>query len=295
MSSKEGRAEVLDFVVERYPDADAFLQRSQGFLMRNEAENVLMLGLAYRRPEDALFLTVERDEELVMAALQSGRNLIVSRSSASAVEALFSHLTAEGIWLPGVTGPVEAAVLFSDMWCARTGQDARLHMSTRVHQMTEVVPPERPSGVFRQAAVSDIPLLARWNEAFNVETRLAATRPGREVVKGPVAEGRMYVWEDGVPVSMAGWGGQTPGGARIGYVYTPPEYRGRGYASACVADLSQLLLDRGRRFCALFADLANPVSNRIYARMGYRPVCDFAEYVFVEQDTPRYREAADHA
>ena len=291
MSSKRGREEIQDLVVERQPDAGVFLERSQGFLMRDEAENVLMLGLASRRPEDALLLTVERKRELVMAALQSGRNLIVSRGPASAVEALVDHLTADGISLPGVTGPVEAAGRFSDLWCARTSQGARLHMTTRVYQITKVVPPDRPSGVFRQAAASDIPLLAKWNEAFNAETRLDATGPGKEVVKGPVAEGRMYVWEDGVPVSMAGWAGLTPGGVRIGYVYTPPEYRGRGYASACVADLSQLLLDRGRRFCALFADLANPVSNRIYARIGYKPVCDFAEYSFVEQDiSDRHRE-----
>ena len=291
MSSKKGREEREDLIVGRHPDADVFLERSQEFLMRDEAENVLMLGLASGRPEDALLLTVERERQLVMAALQSGRNMIVSRGPASAVEALVDHLTADGISLPGVTGPVEAAGRFSDLWCARTGQGARLHMNMRVGQITEVVVPERPSGVFRQAAASDISLLAEWNEAFNVETRLEATRPGREVVTGPVGEGRLYVWEDGGPVSMAGWAGLTPGGVRIGYVYTPPKYRGRGYASACVADLSQLLLDRGRRFCALFTDLANPISNRIYARMGYKPVCDFAEYNFVEQDTPHnYRE-----
>ena len=170
--------------------------------MQDEAENVLMLGLASGRPEDALLLTVERERQLVMAALQSGRNMIVSRGPASAVEALVEHLTADGISLPGVTGPVEAAGRFSDLWCARTGQGARLHMSMRVYQITEVVVPERPSGVFRQAAASDISLLAEWNEAFNVETRLEATRPGKEVVKGSVGEGRMYVWEDGVPVSM---------------------------------------------------------------------------------------------
>ena len=291
MSSKRGREEIQDLVVERHPDADVFLERSQGFLMRDEAENVLMLGLASGSPEDALLLTVERKRELVMAALQSGQNLIVSRGNASAVEALVDHLTADGISLPGVTGPVEAAGRFSDLWCARTGQGARLHMSTRVYQITEVVLPERPSGVFRQAAASDVSLLAKWNEAFHVETRLGVARPGKEVVKGSVGEGRMYVWEDGAPVSMAGWAGRTPGGVRIGYVYTPPEYRGRGYASACVADLSQLLLDRGRRFCALFTDLANPVSNRIYARLGYKAVCDFAECNFMERDNPSiYRE-----
>ena len=58
-------------------------------------------------------------------------------------------------------------------------------------------------------------------------------------------------------------------------MYTPPELRGRGYATALTAELSQRLLDGrlfegGRRFCFLYTDLANPTSNAIYERIGYR-------------------------
>jgi predicted GNAT family acetyltransferase len=85
---------------------------------------------------------------------------------------------------------------------------------------------------------------------------------------------------DDRPVSLAGYGGPTRHGIRIGPVYTPPAERRRGYASACVAALSQQLLDRGRRFCFLFTDLANPTSNHIYQQIGYRPVSDVDEYRF---------------
>ena len=272
--------------VRRHADASAFLERARDFLVRDEAENVLMLGLASSGPKDALLLTVERGRELVMAALQSGRNLIVSQGPAIAVETLVERLIADRISLPGVTGPTEAAGRFSDVWCARTGQGALLHMSLRVHELTEVVPPSRPSGVFRQAVAPDAPLIARWIEAFIVEARLDDPRPSEDTVRGTISEGRMYVWEEGMLVSMAVWSGLTPGGVRIGPVYTPPGHRARGYASACVADLSRLLLDRGRRFCALFTDLANPASNRLYARLGYRPVCDFNQYSFAERGRP---------
>ena len=63
-------------------------------------------------------------------------------------------------------------------------------------------------------------------------------------------------------------------------MYTPPEARGRGYASALVAELTAALLASGRSFCCLFTDLANPTSNRIYERIGYRPVTDVDEYRF---------------
>jgi predicted GNAT family acetyltransferase len=96
----------------------------------------------------------------------------------------------------------------------------------------------------------------------------------------------ILLWEeDGEPVSLAGWGGPTPNGVRVGPVYTPPELRGRGYATALTAELSQRLLDGrlfegGRRFCFLYTDLANPTSNAIYERIGYRRVAESAEIVF---------------
>jgi hypothetical protein len=73
----------------------------------------------------------------------------------------------------------------------------------------------------------------------------------------------------------------------VNFVYTPPEFRGRGYASNLVAHLSQELLDEGRKFCFLFTDLANPVSNSIYQKIGYRPVSDSERWEFdVAADAP---------
>jgi predicted GNAT family acetyltransferase len=45
-----------------------------------------------------------------------------------------------------------------------------------------------------------------------------------------------------------------------------------------VASLSRHLLDSGFSFGPLFADLANPTSNHLYKKIGYRPICDFVEW-----------------
>ncbi|MBA3236059.1 MAG: GNAT family N-acetyltransferase, partial [Chloroflexi bacterium] len=90
----------------------------------------------------------------------------------------------------------------------------------------------------------------------------------------------LHLWVDGEPVSLCGVGGPTPNGIRIGPVYTPPAIRGRGYASALVAAVSQAEIDAGKRFCFLFTDLANPTSNHIYQTIGYEPVRDVDAYVF---------------
>lgn len=95
-----------------------------------------------------------------------------------------------------------------------------------------------------------------------------------------ISKGALCLWEHEKPRSIAGAVAQTPHGVRIGYVYTPPEWRGRGYASACVAGLSQRVLDSGRRFCFLYTDLSNPTSNAIYQRIGYERVRDVIDYEF---------------
>ena len=60
----------------------------------------------------------------------------------------------------------------------------------------------------------------------------------------------------------------------LGYVFTPVLHSQRGYASALVASMSQMALDRGKQFSVLFADNDNPVSNHLYRKLGFRPVSD---------------------
>jgi len=135
----------------------------------------------------------------------------------------------------------------------------------------------------RLATAADRDLIADWLAAFAVEALGAQdTSPRHEIADRwiDVPDRRMYLWEDGGVVSLCGVSGETPHGIRVAPVYTPPELRGRGYASACVAAVSQAQLDAGRRYCFLFTDLANPTSNHIYRAVGYEPVCDVDEYRF---------------
>ena len=92
--------------------------------------------------------------------------------------------------------------------------------------------------------------------------------------------GEMFLWEDAEPRAMAASARPTRRGIAVNSVYTPVEWRGRGYATSCVARLSELLLSEGREFCVLYTDLANATSNAIYARIGYRPVVDSVVMAF---------------
>ena len=99
------------------------------------------------------------------------------------------------------------------------------------------------------------------------------------------------LWEvEGNPVSMAAYSGPTPNGMRVGTVYTPNEFRKSGYASACVAGVSQLLLDRDVQFCYLFTDADNQSTNRIYQAIGFRPVSEVIQYVFIDRNPSSWKQ-----
>jgi predicted GNAT family acetyltransferase len=157
-------------------------------------------------------------------------------------------------------------------------------MRLRVYELREVNPPTRiPDGQMRRATIADTSLVTDWYHEFTKEALEEGSREeARKVASRFIALGSVYLWEDGEPVSMAFRTRPTRHGCTVTGVYTPPDRRGRGYASACVAGLSQILLDSGYQVCNLFTDLANPTSNSIYQRIGYRPVCDFIDHAFEE-------------
>jgi uncharacterized protein len=224
--------------------------------------------------------------EVAAAGMMTPPNpLVLSRAAPDAVSALITHLQATGVAPSGVTAPEPTVGEFADAWCAASGCGQRLVFGLRLFRLDRVVPPRAPSGEFRTATAGDAELLVPWAEAFFAEIGEGRDRDycAAEIARR-TALGRVFVWCDPEPVSMAGWAGPTPNGARVNFVYTPPPFRGRGYASACVAALSQGLLDSGRRFTCLFTDLGNPTSNRIYQAIGYRAVSDFRHVRFGKQE-----------
>ena len=282
--------------VRRAPDVEHFLERAGDFLAAREAEHNLLLGLMSRlrrNPrfygEDPYFAVAEADGATVAAALRTPpHNLILSEvDDARAIDAFAEDAHGAFGALPGLLGPTDAAAAFVGSWSRLTGARARLSRAERIYRAAGVSVPTPVEGAMRAFAPADRAVAARWLAAFVEETGIP-NGGGEEILARRLDEpdGGIVVWDAEGPVSLAGFGGPTPNGIRIGPVYTPPELRGRGYASALVAALTQSLLDGGRRFCFLFTDLANPTSNSIYQRIGYRPVTDVDEWVF-EAEKPR--------
>ncbi|MCI0345944.1 MAG: GNAT family N-acetyltransferase [Chloroflexi bacterium] len=281
--------------VERFADVDAYLARVGPFLAAREPEHMLILGITssiqafpdiWEAPP--YFSAVIADERVAMAAVRTPpwRLVLGEIDDVRLLEPLVGDLAADpaGRDVPGVMGPVPGVEAFASAWAARMDQRTVLSMSERAFKLERVLPVRRPPGSMRPAAEADRPLLAEWLLAFTAEA--SPDDPPQDpqpMIDRYLAGGvrGLRLWDDGGRVSsLAGFGGPTPNGIRVGPVYTPPELRGRGYARALVADLSAERLNEGRRFCFLFTDLANPTANRIYQEIGYEPVRDVAVWRF---------------
>lgn len=183
-------------------------------------------------------------------------------------------------------GAVPEVDAFAAAWTAHRDVDGVTRFDQRIYAADGIDPPRGVDGRLRLAGPGDRELVIAWVTAFADDAMHGGDDPARiersvEARLGGDAGGFGLWVAGGEPVSLAGFGGETPNGLRIGPVYTPPALRGRGYGSSVTAAVSRRALDRGKRFCFLYTDLANPTSNAIYRRIGYRTVCDSREIAFV--------------
>jgi GNAT superfamily N-acetyltransferase len=202
---------------------------------------------------------------------------LVLAAAAPRIAAELAAVTLAGRPLAGINAHPELAEAFAQAWQHANGGGVRVHVNQRLYRLAELSWPDpAPDGAERTADDSDVPLLTEWFRAFAFEVRHMGRAADQAAdVRARVSYGGITIWEaGGQAVAIAGATRQVAGMARIGPVYTPPGSRGRGYGSAATAAASRRLLAAGAEDVLLYTDLANPVSNSIYQRIGYRAVED---------------------
>jgi len=275
--------------VTRQTDPGAFLMAAEPLLSRNAAIRSLATAVADGwRAEGEGFLrgayvaTYARGDAFGLALLRRGGHILVENSAPEAARAFAADVPDALRNLAAVGGEQAPCEAFAAAWDARFGTSHRVGVRMRHHVLTEVAPDPVVPGRYRAATPAD----AEWLEARSlVFAEEAGLTDRRElIVEGArrrLARGGFRIWEDVAPVAFAGWGSAGAEFARIAPVYTEPRARGRGYATALVAALARELLAGGRRALFLLTDLANPTSNAIYARIGFRPLSDAWRLDFV--------------
>lgn len=279
----------MEIVLHR--DAGEFVDAAGALLQADPLRHTIaltVLDAMHRGGEpSAALLTVHEAGEVTGAALRSpGRPILVSAVPSRLASAVDQALAEADPGADGASGPVAEAEAFAAARVARTGCRAEPAMRMRLFALDGLVPPRGVPGRARRADTGDVPLLGAWRRAFGEEAGHEEGRAGPREAEELVARsmrlgaGEM-LWEvDGMPVAQACAKPVIAGASRIGPVYTPPEYRGHGYAAAVTAAASRWALDAGARRVVLFTDLANPTTNRLYPRIGYRPVHDAVALTF---------------
>lgn len=271
------------------PDPATFWEHAERFLLRDPVvNNVLITNVLARRagamsdPAPATYAVVlDATGAIVGAAMRTPPHpILASALPPEAAGPLAEALVASCPDAAGVNGPAGAAAALAAAWHQATSAQVELHRRERMHRLDDVIVPRWPSGCWRGAGLVDRDFLLAWSDAFEQEAELGASGAAVRGLDAQLAEGRVFLWIDGPAVSYVGTRAPVQGVVRVGPVYTPPERRGRGYASALVAAVSSSALEAGATACMLYTDMANRTANDIYAAIGYRPVAEVSVYRF---------------
>lgn len=269
-------------------DVDDFLARAGDFLHSHPAlhtvtltatETVRTRGPGAEGADAPMFGWLEQAGE-VRAAFHHipPRRLILTPFSREDAFPLAARLARLGRPLSGVSADSDTAAAFAEAWQRHVGAISMLRDRIRLYRLDTLTAPQpSPEGRGRAAGEQDHERVRLWYRDFAADIGRAPSWADTRY-----ADRSVTLWEtpDGTPVSMAAMTSKVAGQVRVDPVYTPAHLRGRGYAGAVTAEASRAALAAGATEVVLFADLANPTSNRLYQRVGYVPVTDFAAYEF---------------
>jgi hypothetical protein len=272
-------------------DLRAFFEKTKSFLDQEKRLHSMLRGLIRRyleipKPMSLLSRMIDENGNLIALGIQTEpeRTLIIPKLSEAIAENFAELLAARVERLPGANGPVPAVNAFAEKWAKRKLQQTKLCTNLRLFELKELVPAKAVSGFARLVENGDRDVIYRFMREFHDEAIPHESRQSTEdlykgIDKG-ISQGIYFVWEDqGEVVTLLGSGRETEEEKWIAPVYTPPKFRGNGYASALTAHASQIILESGK-VGMLFTDQSNPISNNIYQRLGYMPLADFKHIAF---------------
>lgn len=277
-----------------HDDPAAFLAVAQHYLRAAPVAASVVAGQAVALTTEAAtgplpsttwprwFASVHGDDGAVVGAAMKAKPLdphwaYVMHMPERGAQLLAQALFARGEALRAISGTLPAAQLVAAELASLSGQRVTTTMRLTLHELGRLRMPTVPPGRLRLATDRDLELVLDWFARFHDEADQQAGRVGghgptlpADQILSRIDQAGVWLWENenGLIVHLTGIRPPAYGVARIGPVYTPTAHRGRGYAAATVAQVSQQVQSAGQRVC-LFTDQANPVSNALYARLGF--------------------------
>lgn len=258
------------------------------FLEKNEQENNLMLGILQVAQEPTFMGVAKRGEEIAIVFLQTEEKIqmIVATSEIPEVDIvkLAKELSKVYPDIPGLIGNKETVQRLAEEIAVLENKKTNVVMEQGVYALQQVKKKWTEEGAFREIGSDELPLIEQWIYQFCEDVRLPTTKEeAKQTAHTLITNRRLFGLDvDGKLVSVAAKTRPTTNNITVNFVYTPKEARKKGYASSCVAALSQRMLDEGYKTTTLYTDLANPTSNKIYQEIGYEQIAE-SVLIFLEK------------
>jgi predicted GNAT family acetyltransferase len=257
--------------------------RAAADLLRQDAIlNVYLLTELHRRgAEGGEWWIHTRDQELRGVCLVAG-NLVPYAPSRDAVEALAEVAVRRGGRYHAMLG--EKAVV-RKLWQAvsASGVVAKELRENTVYVLRRGELKGMRGARLRPARVDETDevfehAVSMYREDIGQDPLAAGASPYRRRIAARVARRASFLWKErGQLVFKADVGSRTDQVAQIEGVWTPPAFRGRGYATRGMTALCARLL-REVPIVTLYVNVANAPARRVYQRVGFRR---HAEYLAV--------------
>lgn len=269
----------MALTLHRHADARAFLERAESWLLEEEIERAVPLETARQARVDAsryeqplYWATLEEDGRIVGCAFRTPPfHASVTRMPPAAIPLLLESLKETYVVMTGVSGPEPTAsalarVSFADRW--------RVSSRHWLWSLAAVDPPDSPPGTVRLATTADLGAVREWG------ARDPEQMPFDEAFcAASIRAQRLYFFDDGAPRCLAGVLRSTEKSAALGILYTPPELRGKGYATATVAGWSRQMLESGKR-CFFYTDASRGATTAICRKLGHELVHEAVDIEF---------------
>ncbi|HFK1399941.1 GNAT family N-acetyltransferase [Bacillus cereus] len=271
-----------------YEEVVNFKKEVIPFLEKNEQENNLILGVLQMVQQPIFMGVAKQEEEVAVVFLQTEekKQIIVATSEMveEAIVELAKKLAEVYPNVPGLIGNKKVVQRLAEEIAVLENKKMNVVMEQGVYALQQVKKKWTEEGIFREINSDELPVIEKWIYQFCEDVNLPTTKEEAEQTAHTlITNHRLFGLEiDGKLVSVAAKTRPTKNNITINFVYTPKEERKKGYASNCVAALSQRMLDEGYKTTTLYTDLANPTSNKIYQEIGYEQIAE-SMLIFLEK------------
>lgn len=278
-------------LIKEYTNARTFLDDYEALLLEHETASQLVYYLACRfsqtQENTTVFgaVTLEQDTFLLFCNLIP-HNLVIytvkQENAPLAAGALADHYGNRRINIGGVIAELTICQSFIENYKKHMNGSFKEIAGIDIMELRSLNEIKPAEGFYRLALPEDVKLVTEWMIEFQMEALTSEMdyEAALQKAESQIREEKIHFYEDNEHriVSMAIAARKLAHGTTITYIYTPEEYRGKGYAPANIYNLSKELLEGDNEFCSLFVDKKNPLSARAYEKIGYRIIGECYEY-----------------